>query len=166
MIVEGIIFAVLGFLAIALPVISTLSVELFVGWLLLFGGAVQLYRTFRSRGETGFVGSLITGILYAVFGVLLLLFPLAGIISLTIMLTFFFIAEGISKIYLALQWRGNSRWGWLLLSGILALVLAFIIYSGWPGTAYWALGLLVGINMLFFGITLVALALSLPKTQA
>ena len=165
MLFEGIIFVLLGFLAIALPGISKLSTELFIGWLLVFGGVVQLFRTFRSRHAPGFVGSLLTGILYTVFGVLLVLFPIAGILSLTILLTFFFIAEGVAKIYLAFQWRTFSRWGWLLLSGCIALILAFLIWSGWPSTAYWVLGLLVGINMLFFGVTLIALSLSLPRIE-
>lgn len=165
MLFEGIIFVLLGILAIALPGISTLSIELFIGWLLLFGGIIQLYRTFSSRHAPGFVGSLLTSILYTTFGVLLVLFPIAGVLSLTILLTCFFIAEGIAKIYLAFQWRTFAKWGWLLFNGIIALILAFFIWSGWPSTAFSVLGILIGINMLFFGVTLIAVSLNLPRIE-
>jgi uncharacterized membrane protein HdeD (DUF308 family) len=155
---EGILFTILGFLAVALPGISTLSTELFIGWLLIFGGVVQLYRTFKNRHASGFIGSLLTGFLYSLFGILLVIFPIAGILSLTILLTFFFITEGIAKIFLGFQLRHFQYWGWFIVNGILALVMAFIIWNGWPGSAFWVLGLLVGINMIFFGISLIFLS--------
>jgi uncharacterized membrane protein HdeD (DUF308 family) len=162
---EGIIFTLLGILAVALPGISTLSSELFIGWLLIFGGGVLLYRAIKTRHAPGFIGSLLTGILYLVFGILLILFPIAGILSLTVLLTIFFIAEGIAKIILSFQMRPFRRWGWLLINGILALILAYIIWAGWPGSAFWVLGLLVGINMIFFGFSLMFLAWGIPKNE-
>ncbi len=161
---EGIIFTLLGFLAVALPGISTLSTELFIGWLLFFSGCVQLYRTFKTRGATSFWGSFLISLVYIIFGLLLVFYPVAGIFSLTIMLTIFFVLEGIAKIILGLQLRPFRNWGWFLLNGVLALVLAYIIWSGWPGSAFWVIGLLVGINMIFFGISLIFLALSIPKS--
>lgn len=167
MLIEGIIFVILGFLAVALPGISTLSAELFIGWLLIFGGIVQLYRTFKGHHERPeFIGSLLTGFLYLIFGILLILFPLAGIFSLTILLMIFFLAEGIAKIFFGFKLRPASPWGWLIVNGILAIIMAGIIWAGWPGTAYWVLGLLVGINMIFFGITLIFLSLGMPRTKA
>lgn len=163
---EGIIFTLLGIFAVALPGISTLSSELFIGWLLIFAGIVQLFRTFKARHAPGFIGSLLTGILYFIFGLLLILFPIAGIFSLTALLTIFFIAEGIAKIILGLQLRPFRRWGWFILNGLLALVIAYIIWSGWPGTAFWVLGLLVGINMIFFGISLMFLAWGVPHIES
>lgn len=164
LIFEGVIFSILGVLAAALPGLSTLSVELFIGWLLIFGGVFQIYRTFKAGSHSrGFVGSLLTGLLYVVFGVLLILFPVAGMYSLTVLLTLFFLAEGVAKMILGFQLRPSPRWWWFVLNGILALIMAFIIWAGWPGTAFWVLGLLVGINMLFFGISLILLALGTPK---
>ena len=162
---EGIVFTLLGFLAVILPGISTLSTELFIGWLLVFGGGVQLYRTFKSREAPSFWASLLMGIVYIVFGVLLVLFPIAGILSLTILLTIFFVVEGIAKIILGIQMRPFRRWGWFILNGVLALIIAYIIWSGWPGTAFWVIGLLVGINMIFFGISLTFLALGIPRIK-
>lgn len=162
---EGIVFILLGFIAIALPGISTLSTELFIGWLLIFAGAVQLYRTIKARHAPGFIGSLLISLLYIIFGILLILFPIAGILSLTVLLTIFFIAEGIAKIILGFQLRPFRRWGWFLLNGVLALIIAYIIWAGWPGTAFWVLGLLVGINMIFFGISLMFLAWGIPRIE-
>jgi uncharacterized membrane protein HdeD (DUF308 family) len=162
---EGIIFVLLGFIAIALPGISTFSAELFIGWLLIFAGAVQLYRILKARHAPAFAGSLFTSILYLIFGVLLILFPTAGIFSLTVLLTLFFLAEGISKIILGFQLRPFRRWGWFLLNGVLALIIAYIIWAGWPGTAYWVLGLLVGINLIFFGLSLIFLAWGIPRIE-
>lgn len=166
MIFEGVIFTLLGFIAVALPGISTLSTELFIGWLLIFGGVVQLYRTFQGRHEPGFIGSLLSGFLYTIFGILLILFPVAGILSLTVLITLFFIAEGVAKIFLGIQLRPSPWWGWFIINGVLALIMAFIIWKGWPGTAYWVLGLLVGINMIFFGISLIILASGKPRIDA
>ncbi len=165
LLLEGIVFTLMGFLAVALPGISTLSTELFIGWLLVFSGGIQLYRTFQSRESPGFVGSVLTGILYIIFGILLVLYPIAGIFSLTILLTIFFITEGIAKIILGIQLRPFRRWGWFILNGVLALIMAYIIWIGWPGTAFWVVGLLVGINMIFFGISLIFLALGIPNVK-
>jgi uncharacterized membrane protein HdeD (DUF308 family) len=161
---EGMIFTLLGFIAVAMPGISTLSTELFIGWLLVFAGIVQLYRTLKAR-YPGFWGSLIISILYILFGILLILFPIVGIFSLTVLLTIFFFAEGIAKIILSFQLRPFRRWGWFLLNGVLALIISYIIWAGWPGTAYWVLGLLVGINMIFFGISLMFLAWGIPRIE-
>lgn len=165
MLFEGVIFTLLGLIAIALPGFTTLGTELFIGWLFIFGGAVQLYRSLKGRNALGFIGSFLISLLYLVFGFLLLIFPVAGILSLTALLIFFFLAEGIAKIILGLQYRSLRHWGLLLLNGVLALVIAYIIWSGWPGTAFWALGLLVGINMIFFGISMFFLALAIPRSE-
>lgn len=158
---EGILLVILGFFAVALPVVSTLSIELIIGWLFLFGGIVQIVRAFQSHEDPGFWVALASGALSVIIGALLLFYPLTGILTLTILLTIYFILEGIAKLVIAWQWRPIINWGWLVLSGILALVLAAIIISGWPGTAAWVLGLLVGINLIFFGWALIAMSLAL-----
>ncbi len=157
---EGILFTLLGMLAVALPGISTLSTELFLGWLIFFSGVIQAYRTFKTRSSQGFYGSLITSILYIIFGVLLVLNPIAGVISITILLALFFILEGISKIYFAFELRHFHQWGWFIVSGLLSIAMAVIIWAGWPSSAFWVLGLLVGINLIFFGLSLLSLGWS------
>lgn len=166
LIAEGILFSILGLLAVAMPVISTLSTELFLGWLFVFGGATQLYRSFKTRHAPGFTGSFLMGLFYLIFGILLILFPIAGMFSLTILLTILFIAVGLSKIIFGVQIRPFGSTAWLfLLNGALSLIMAAIIWSGWPGTAFWVLGLLVGINMIFFGMSLLFFGMELPKNS-
>lgn len=161
--VEGFLFILLGILAIALPGVMTLGIELFIGWLFLIGGFVQGYRTIKSSEAPGFWASLIGAIVSIVVGGMLLFNPLAGMLTLTMLLILFFLIEGISKLLYGFQLRPRQGWGWLILSGVIAIAMAVILWSGWPGTAVWAIGLLVGINMIFFGSSLLTLALSIPK---
>jgi uncharacterized membrane protein HdeD (DUF308 family) len=162
---EGILFVLLGILAISLPVVSTLGTTLFIGWLFVIGGIVQLYRTFRTQGSSSFIWSLVNAILNLIVGLLLVFYPLTGALSLTILLMGFFILEGLAKISWGFKLRPYTGWGWLIFSGLISLAMAALIWSGWPETAFWVIGLLVGINMLFFGITLIFLATGLSRTH-
>ena len=160
LLIEGILMIVLGLLAVALPIISTLAVTILVGWLFVIGGIFRLIASIRTRTRPGFWWSLLTSVLEIVAGVLLLVQPIQGMLTLTIVLIALFILEGIATITLALRFRGRiQNWGWTLLSGIIDLVLAFLIWAGWPATAAWAIGLLVGINMAFLGFSVVMIAL-------
>jgi len=158
---EGIILVVLGVAAVLLPPVATLAVELVVGWVLLFSGIVGLFTTFKMHRAPGFWWSLFSALLGIAAGLILLLWPLSGTVSLTVILTVFLSLEGIASIMLALNHsRGfSARWGMLLLSGIIDLILAGIILAGLPGTAAWAIGLLVGVNLIFGGVALVSMAL-------
>jgi uncharacterized membrane protein HdeD (DUF308 family) len=157
--VEGIILVVLGVAAIMLPVIATLAVALFLGWLFLISGIVGLITTFMMRNAPGFWWSLLSAVLALGAGLVLLAWPVSGAVSLTLVLIVFFVIEGVASIMLALEHRDSGRWGWLLASGIVDLFLAGLILAGLPGTAAWALGLLVGINMIFGGASLIGMAL-------
>lgn len=158
LIFEGILFIIFGLLAIALPGIFTLGLELTIGCLFIIAGIVQLVRTFTTKGTLGTMTALLSAVLYIVIGILLLSFPFRGVLALTILLTVYFVIEGIAKIVLAFQLKQFTGWLWLFLSGILSLALALIIWYGWPNTAFWVLGLLVGINLLFFGFSLLAVS--------
>ena len=158
---QGIVMMVLGFLAVAEPNVATLAIGIFVGWLFFVGGIFRALSVWRSRRMPGFAWSLLTALLAIVLGLILIFRPLAGVLSLTMVLIAFFILEGITAIVLAVQHREHlSSWGWVLFSGIIDLLLAFLIWAGWPSSADWAIGLLVGINMLFFGLSLVMTALT------
>jgi uncharacterized membrane protein HdeD (DUF308 family) len=161
LLIEGIILVLLGAAAIVIPPIATLAIELFIGWLFLISGIVGLVSTFAMRHAPGFGWSLFSAVLAIVAGIVLLGWPLSGVLSLTLLLILFFIMEGVATIMFALDHKRelSGRWGWLLASGIVDLILAGIIFAGLPGTAAWAIGLLVGINMLFGGAALIGLAL-------
>jgi uncharacterized membrane protein HdeD (DUF308 family) len=158
---EGILLVILGMVAIALPALASLAATAFLGWLLLLSGLVGLISTVRARRAPGFAWSLVSAILAIAAGAVLLWLPLQGTLSLTAVLIAFLFVEGLVSIFYALEHRKalTGRWAWMLASGAVDLALALIIFAGLPGTALWALGLLVGINMLFGGWALVWMAL-------
>jgi uncharacterized membrane protein HdeD (DUF308 family) len=159
--IEGIVLVVLGILAIIVPPLATITFTLFLGWLFLISGIMGLITTFWARHAPGFWWSLLSAVLAIAAGIVLLVWPISGAISLTLLLIVFFLIEGVLSIMYALEHKKelSGRWGWMLASGIIDLILAGIILIGLPGTAAWALGLLVGINMLFGGSALIAMAL-------
>ena len=159
--IEGIVLIVLGILAIVVPVVATLAVAIFIAWLLLISGVVGLITTFMARHAPGFWWSLISAVLAIAAGIVLLGWPVSGAVSLTLLLIVFFAIEGIVTIMYALEHKKelSGRWAWMFASGIIDLILAVMIFAGLPGTAAWALGLLVGINLLFGGTSLIAMAL-------
>ena len=158
---EGIVLLILGVLAVLAPVIASVAATIFFGWILLISGIVGLVTTFRARQAPGFWWALLSDLVAIVAGVLLLWRPLLGTLSLTAVLIAFLFVQGIFTIMYALQHRDglSGRWGWMLASGIVDVVLAIILFVGLPGTALWALGLLVGINLLFGGWALIMIAL-------
>jgi uncharacterized membrane protein HdeD (DUF308 family) len=164
---EGIVLMILGVLAVLAPVIASVAATIFFGWILLISGIVGLVTTFRARQAPGFWWALLSDLVGIVAGVVLLWRPLLGTLSLTAVLIAFLFVEGIFTIMYALEHRNglSGRWGWMLASGIVDVVLAIILFIGLPGTALWAIGLLVGINLLFGGWALIMIALH-ARTKA
>jgi len=157
---EGVILVLLGLLAIVVPVIASLAVAIFLGWLFLISGIVGLMTTFMMRNLPGFWWALLSAVLAIAAGVVLIGWPVSGVLSLTLVLIVFFLIEGVASIMYAIEHRNSGRWGWMLVSGIIDLILAGIIFAGLPGTAAWAIGLLVGINMVFGGTSMIAMAMA------
>jgi len=159
--IEGIILVILGALAILIPPLATLSVTIFLGWLFLISGVVGLVTTFQAREAPGFWWSLLSAAIGILAGIALIGWPLSGAVSLTLVAIIFFAVEGFATIMYALEHKRelSGRWGWMLVSGIVDLFLAAVIFAGLPGTAAWAIGLLVGINMMFGGVALIMMAL-------
>jgi uncharacterized membrane protein HdeD (DUF308 family) len=164
--IEGIILVALGFTAILVPPLATVAVEILIGWVVLASGVIGLVMTLRVRGAPGFGWSLASAIAAIVAGLVLLVWPLSGALSLTVILTIFLTVEGLVSIMYALDHRREltQRWGFMLFSGFVDLMLAGLIFAGLPGTAAWAIGLLVGINLVFGGVALVAMALRARAT--
>src|SRR5262252_9409640 len=159
--VEGIILLILGVLAILLPPFATLAVTIIFGWIFLVSGMIGFITTMGARGAPGFWWSLVSAVLATAAGLILLIQPMGGALSLTLLLIVFFAIEGVVSVLYALEHRRelSGRWEWMLLSGVIDLVLAGIILAGLPGTAAWALGVLVGVNMILGGTALIAMAL-------
>jgi uncharacterized membrane protein HdeD (DUF308 family) len=159
---QGVIMIILGVVAMAAPVAATMVVDIYIGWVFLISGVVGLVAMFSARDIPAFLWTLVTAALSVAIGVMLIWKPVEGALSLTIVLTAFFIAEGVFQIVTSIAYRdviGNS-WGWMLVSGISDLALAAIIIIGWPVTAAWAIGLLVGINLITSGWAIVMMAVA------
>src|ERR1700736_4518937 len=159
---EGILLAVLGLAAMVVPPLASLAVTIFLGWMFLISGIGGLIVTFWARNMPGFWWSLISAALAVFAGGVLLARPVQGVLTLTIVVGAYFLAEGVTTIMYALEHRKelSGRWSWLLVAGLMDIVIAFFIIAGLPGSAEWAIGLLVGINLLFGGATLIGMALA------
>jgi uncharacterized membrane protein HdeD (DUF308 family) len=163
--IEGIVLVVLGLAAMIVPPLASLAVTIVLGWLFLFSGAAGLVVTFWARKMPGFWWSLFSAALAVAAGIVVLARPVQGTLTLTIVVGAYFLAEGVATIMYALEHKKelSERWGWLLTAGIMDILVACFIIAGLPGSALWALGLLVGINMLFGGATLIGMALAARK---
>jgi uncharacterized membrane protein HdeD (DUF308 family) len=166
--IEGIVLVVLGATAIVIPPLATLAATIVIGWLLLVSGIFGLATTLWMRQAPGFWWSIASGVLGVVVGLLLLASPVRGALSLTLVLVAFFIIEGVVSIMFALDHKRelSGQWGWMLASGIVDLILALMIFAGLPSTAAWAIGLLVGINLVFGGVALISMALHAREVGA
>jgi len=157
--IQGVILAALGLLAIGAPFVATVVVVKLAGWLFLIGGVVGLASLFTGRRVPGSFWSFLSAIVSILAGIYVLYQPLAGMLSLTLVLAAFFFAQGLTQIFASLSHRRVLKsWAWVLLSGIVDLFLAGIIISGWPETSAWVLGILVGVNLFMYGIALVMTA--------
>ena len=163
---QGAIMTVLGILAVLSPQLSTIAVDVYVGWVFLLSGAFALATMFMTKGS--FPWSLLTGALSLLVGVLLLWHPVEGVVTLTLVLVAFFIAEGVLQAAGAFALRHSfpHSWGWMLLSGLADLVLAYLIIRGWPGSAAWALGLFVGANLVTSGMAMLMVAMGARRLTA
>jgi uncharacterized membrane protein HdeD (DUF308 family) len=164
--IEGVLLVILGLAAMIVPPLASLAVTIFLGWMFLISGIAGLVLTFWARQMPGFWWSLISAVLAVGAGIILLAKPVQGTLTLTIVVGAYFLAEGVATIMYALEHRRelSERWSWLLLAGILDILIAGMIITGLPGSAEWAIGLLVGINLLFGGATLIGMALAARKS--
>ncbi|AWM01137.1 HdeD family acid-resistance protein [Bradyrhizobium amphicarpaeae] len=159
---EGILLAILGVAALILPPLASLAIAIFLGWMFLISGIGGLIVTYWARSTPGFWWSLISAALAVLAGLLLLARPMQAVLTLTIVVGAYFLAEGVATIMYALEHRRelSSRWSWLLISGLVDIAISFMVITGLPSSAEWAIGVLVGINLLFGGASLIGLALA------
>lgn len=156
----GIALIILGVVALAFPLVTTIAAKTVLGWLFLIGGVIQIIHAFSTQKWSAFFFNLLVGILYFLTGAWLVFFPLAGIVTLTVLLAVMFLAQGILEIVIALRVRALNGWIWVLVSGLVALAVGLLILAQLPSSAVWAIGLLVGINMISSGWAYFFLALS------
>ena len=155
-----------GFLAIAVPQAAGITVSLLVAWLLVFSGVAHLVFAWHTRTAGGMVWELLMGILYIFVGAYLLFRPVAGLASLTLALAIYLFAEGVLELILSVRLRPMQGSGWLLFDGIVTLILAVMIWRTWPSSTEWVIGTLVGISMLFSGVSRLMLSLTARRLVA
>lgn len=154
----GALFVILGLIALAAAAFTTLATVLLLGVLLLAAGVAQIAHalaTSRARGLHA-----VAGVVYTIAGGLIVIDPVGGAIGLTLLLGVFFLLGGLLRLLLAFQVRPSPRWGWVLLGGIVTILLGVLILSQWPSSAFWIIGLIVGLELLFSGVTLLSLGLA------
>jgi uncharacterized membrane protein HdeD (DUF308 family) len=156
---------VAGFLAIAVPQAAGIAVNILVAWLLVFSGAAHLVFGWHTRTTGGMLWELLLGVIYIFIGAYLLFHPVAGLASLTLALAIYLFAEGVLELILSFRIRmPGSRW--LLFDGIITLILSVLIWRTWPSSTEWVIGTLVGISMLFSGISRLMLSLGAHRLIA
>jgi uncharacterized membrane protein HdeD (DUF308 family) len=159
--IYGVVLIILGLAAILLPQVASLATSIMVGWLLVAGGIFGLISDFQAGTKSpGFWWNLLTAALYLIAGIVLLVNPIAAVLTLTIVLAAYMLATGFAKVVMAFHYKNviPKAWLWVLFSALVDIALGVIIIAGLPGTAVWVIGLLVGINLLFTGVALVASA--------
>jgi uncharacterized membrane protein HdeD (DUF308 family) len=164
--VAGTLSLIGGAVAIILPHIASVATAIFVGWLLVFAAVLDVVDAFSNRADARRTAlRMLLALLTFAAGVYLLLSPLDGAFTLTVMLVIWFVAIGIARIVIGIEERGTAGSGLLILSGTLSLVLGLMIALELPGSATWAIGLIVGIDMVFSGVQLMALAQALRTPE-
>lgn len=152
-IVLSVLMIIAGILAIASPLWAGIAITVLVGWLLLFSGVLHLVYAFRGGRATAVIWEIVLAIVYGLIGFYVLANPGIGLASLTFAIAFYLFVEAIVEFMLSYQLRHESGAGWMLFDGIITLILAFLIWANWPSSSVWAIGILVGVSMLFSGIT-------------
>jgi uncharacterized membrane protein HdeD (DUF308 family) len=163
--VVGSALVVLGVAAIAFPFLTTIAAKLFLGWLILIGGMLHVIHAFGLRQWSEFLLELIIGSLFIIVGGWLALFPLTGILTLTLLLALTFIIQGIMEAVMAIRLRPHPSWFWLLLAGLVAMAVGLMLIAELPSSATWAIGLLVGVNLIMSGLSHVFLPMAVRQMQ-
>jgi len=156
----SVLMIVAGFLAIVVPPAAGIAVALLVAWLLIFSGGIHLAFAWHTRTTGGFIWELLLGFLYILGGAYLLFHPRAGLASLTLILAIYLFGKGVLEFLLSFKLRPMPGSGWLLFDGIVSLILAAMIWKTWPSSTEWVIGTLVGISMLFSGVSRLVLSLA------
>src|ERR1700726_834266 len=165
-VVWGILMFICGILAISLPLASSIGIVIVLAWLILFAGVSHLIFAFQCHSVGGFLWQVLLAIVYGIAGIYMLMNPLLGVLSLTLLLAVFLLVEGVLEIALYLRIRRIRNAGWVLFDGIVTLILGILIWAQWPSSSVWVIGTLVGISLIFSGISRFMLSMALRHLDA
>lgn len=151
----GILVVILGVFAINAPFVTGIAVQFLVGAMLLVGGIAQVVHGIQNRDYRRWFWVVVGGLLSVVCAIVMFVHPMLGLSSLTLVLIVFFLVTGVAKVVFAFRSRPEKGWGWLLFSGIITLLLGFLIWRQWPLSGAWAVGVLVGVGLIFDGMAMI-----------
>jgi len=155
----SILLILAGFCILLLPFTGGIGITLFVGWAMIVSGVTHFVFAWNIHAAGPKVWEFLVGLVYVAAGIYLIVHPLSGLITLTLLLAFYLFFKGIFEIVHFFQIRASKGAGWLLFDGVITLLLAWMIWSRWPSSTVWAIGTLVGISMLFSGFSRLMLSL-------
>ncbi|MGD0470444.1 MAG: DUF308 domain-containing protein [Terriglobales bacterium] len=159
----GVLLIIFGMVAIGSPFLAAVAVNVVIAWLIVLAGVVHLMLAFRAHGAGSMIWKLLVGLAYVFFGAYLIMHPVLGVASLTLILASLFLIEGILDIILFFKMRSLGGSSWVLFDGIVTLLLGLMIYLQWPSSSAWAIGILVGVSMIISGVTRVMMSLAVRK---
>ncbi|WP_408959381.1 HdeD family acid-resistance protein [Natrinema sp. 74] len=163
--IAGVLVGLIGILAVAFPFVTGLSVSLAIGALLVVGGIVHGVHAFTARGWRGSLWQLALAVVSVVAGIAVLAAPAVALLTLTIALVAYLLVDGIAELVLATRMPSSRSRTAVAVSGVVGLVLAALLWVGFPATAAWAIGLLVGVNLLVTGLSMVSVAMAARSTE-
>ncbi len=160
----GIAYLIFGFVVMGHPVIATWVIDFTLGFILIIGGITSVVAAFFAGDWKRFLFIFISGVLYIIVGGLIIKNPFAGVLTLTLLLAAFLLVEGVFKVIHAFQMKPEANWIWLLVSGAASVILGLMIWTGFPQSGVFVIGLLVGIYLLIDGISMVMISLALKNS--
>jgi len=166
LLVSGWLAVIAGTIAIVVPAVASVTVAIFIGWMLLFGAVFLLIDAFAVREIGRMLLRLLLAFAAGAAGLALLMAPLHGTYTLTVLLVMWFAITGVMRIAVAIAERGTPGAGWMGANGVITLLLAVLIGAHLPESSDWAIGLLVGIDFLFYGFGAIAAAFALKREIA
>ncbi len=159
----AVLFILLGIFSIAEPFAAGLGVTLLVGWLLVFGAVAHFFAAFKGGGAKHVILQLLVGIVYLIGGLYFLTHTIMGVSTLTLLLSGVILAEGVVEVVAYIRLKSVHGASWLLINGVVTLLLGGLIWFHWPSSSVWALGTLVGVNLLMTGISRLMLGMAARK---
>ena len=159
----SVLLIIAGVIALLLPMVSGLGITLFLGWLLIISGVTHFVFAFKSHTTGHVIWELLLGAVYLFTGVYLIMHPVAGLITLTLFLAVYLLFEGILEVFQFFQIRPRAGAGWILFDAAITIILAVMIWYHWPNSSAWVIGTLVGLSMIFSGISRLMLAMAAKR---
>jgi len=161
----GVLLVILGIMAIGAPFLAAVAVNAVIAWLIIVAGIVHLVLAFHAHGAGSAIWRVLVGVAYLAFGGYMIVHPVLGVASLTLVLAALFVIEGVLNLMLYARMRRLHGSSWVLIDGIITLLVGLMIYMQWPSSSVWAIGILVGVSLMISGATRIGMTLSVRRAM-